>query len=191
MKHFKRNTRMLLAVLLCASLLCGCSSLKLPPLPTPTAETPPPQVEVVIPSPTPKPTFTPSPTPTPKPTPTAKPTPAPEPPEKPHVFITNATEPEDMTQYGVASLIGEVQTDKGVVVKVVGEILDSDGNVVQEYVDYPYAAYYSIAGTVNAALRFGQLLPGRYTYRLTAIAENESYSDEQVLTEKEFNVFPG
>ena len=100
MKHFKRNTRMLLAVLLCASLLCGCSSLKLPPLPTPT----------------------------------------PEPPEKPHVFITNATEPEDMTQYGVASLIGEVQTDKGVVVKVVGEILDSDGNVVQEYVDYPYAA---------------------------------------------------
>ena len=46
---------------------------------------------------------------------------------------------------------------------------------------YPYTNTFSLAGTVNAQLIFGVLEPGSYTYIVTAIAENDSYSSGSVV----------
>lgn len=195
MRNRKRRS-LLAAVLVCSCLLlCGCgisTRITLPPLPTPAPETPSP-LPTAEPAPTPAPTPEPTPEPTVEPTPTPEPEPSPEPedPNTPHLSIANETVPEDMSQYGIATLLGEISTDKGMIVQVRGVIMDEEGNVVegQECVDYPYAPFCSIAGTVNAALQFALLQPGHYIYELSAIADNNGVTNEEVLISQPFEVY--
>ena len=196
MTDIKRKSLLAAILILSCLLLCGCGNaarIPLPPLPTPTAQTPPPVTEetlkptpVITPEPTPAPTKTPAPTPESEP----EPTPEPEDPNTPHLSIANETVPEDMAQYGIATLLGEISTDKGMIVQVRGVITDAEGNVIegQECVDYPYAPFCSIAGTVNAALQFAHLQPGHYIYELSAIAENNGVFREEILISKPFEV---
>lgn len=191
--EIKRITVILLAV--CCLLLCGCNRLTkitLPPLPTPVTETPTPSPTATpesTPAATPVPT--PEPTPEPSPEPTPVPTPEPENVNTPHLSIANETLPQNMTQYSIQTLLGEISTDKGMITMVRGVILDADGNVVdgQECIDYPYAPSCSIAGTVNAVLTFGMLQPGNYVYELSATAENNGVTNEKILISQPFEVY--
>ena len=205
----KRNTliwkRILCALLLTAMLciLTACSrvaSIKLPPIPTPKKAEPVPTAEVLATaapeiSSTPQMFFpkpeTPPPTPFATPVPMPTPEPVPENPNVPHLYIENATYPENMTQYGVAELYGEIYTDKGVIAQVCGRIYNNDsGQNEQICMYYPYEQYFSLAGTVNSNLIFGMLEPGHYTYIVSAIAENNSFSSgEKVLIEHAFEIY--
>ena len=197
--------------------LCACSKLRstLPPLPTPRTETPAPTVDifsqpevtadVFAPAPTmdtmPAPSVEvpagmPAPpvmTPAPTPVPTPEPTPEPprEDPNTPHLYIENETLPQSMPRYGVAELYGDIYTDKGVIAMVTGRIFSNDsGEDVQICNFYPYTDTFSLAGTVNAQLIFGVLEPGSYTYIVSAIAENDSYSSGSVvLIEHGFQIY--
>jgi hypothetical protein len=221
MKRNKLIRKKILCALLLAGMLClltACSrvaNIKLPPLPTPKPAEPEPTVEVLVtavpdasplpqglfpkpdtgalPTPPPAPVLTPMPTPIPTPVPTPEPTPEPvyENPDIPHLYIENATYPESMAQYGVADLLGEIYTDKGVIAQVCGRIYNNDsGQNEQICMYYPYEQYFSLGGTVNANLIFGMLEPGHYTYIVSAIAENNSYSSgETVLIEHAFEIY--
>ena len=195
MKNVKIKRIAVILLAACCLLLCGCSRLAritLPPLPTPVVETPTPSPTATPePTPVPTPVPTPEPTPEPEPEPTPVPTPEPEDVNTPHLSIENETLPQDMTQYGIQDLLGEITTDKGMITLVRGVILDADGNVVdgQECIDYPYAPYCSIAGTVNAVITFGSLQPGNYVYELSATAENNGIITEKVLISQPFEVY--
>ena len=187
--------------------LSACSSVldKLPPLPTPSTETPAPTIDISAVPETPAPPAPPAPStepvpaeivpPTPMHTPEPTPVPTPEPPLEdpniPHLFIENETLPESMPRYGVADLYGDIYTDRGVIAMVTGRIYSNDsGEDVQICNFYPYTNAFSLAGTVNAQLIFGLLEPGSYTYIVSAIAENDSYSSGSVvLIEHGFQIY--
>lgn len=200
MSRIKMKRLLCAFVIICMiGLLGACSRVldKLPPLPTPTTETPAPTTDIfAVPEATmpPAPSAAPVP-PTPMPTPEPTPMPTPEPPREdpntPHLFIENETLPESMPRGGVADLYGDIYTDKGVIAMVTGRIFSNDsGEDVQICNFYPYTNSFSLAGTVNAQLIFGVLEPGSYTYIVTAIAENESYSSGSVvLIEHGFQIY--
>ena len=201
MKRTYRNRLLTALLLLCAVFaLGGCRAVmdRLPPLPTPSNGEPVPEPFaadllpttepplVATPAPTPVPTLP----PTPSPTPTPAPTPKPEDPNTPHLYIRDATYPESMGQGGIAVLLGEIYTDKGVIAQVRGRIVDADGNNVQQCLYYPYDSTFSLAGTVNAELVFGLLEPGHYSYIVSAIAENNSYTNgEETLIDHPFEIY--
>ena len=136
--------------------------------------------------------YTPAAEPTPMltPPPTPEPTPEPEDPNIPHMRIENATYPENMSPGGVAYLYGNIIVDKGLIVQVRGRIVDADGYNVQQCIYYPYESNFSLAGTVNSELVFGLLEPGHYAYIVSAIAENNSYTNgEEILIEHPFEVY--
>lgn len=112
-------------------------------------------------------------------------------PNIPHLYIENATYPESMIQYGTANLWGEIYTDKGVIAQVCGRIYNNDtGQNEQICMYYPYEQYFSLAATINANLILGKLEPGHYTYIVSAIAENNSYTNgEEVLIEHPFEIY--
>lgn len=193
-----------IAVVCMMCLLGACSSVmsKLPPLPTPRTETPAPTTDIFAmpeatlpPAPTAEPapieTVPPTPVPTPEPTPVPTPESPREDPNIPHLYIENETLPESMPRYGVADLYGDIYTDKGVIAMVTGRIYSNDSDEdVQICNFYPYTNTFSLAGTVNAQLIFGMLEPGSYTYVVSAIAENESYSSGSVvLIEHGFQIY--
>ena len=199
----KRILSLAIALLvLSALLLSGCSrigAIKLPPLPTPsTASSAPVDQTVVVDD-----TKTPEPTPTAKPVetpvatdalePSEPPAPSPEPtpknPNVPVLALYDATYPEDMEQYSVADLLGEVAADKGLIIQVEGLITDLDEYPVQRCVYYPYTSTFNLADTVNAELRFGVLQPGKYLYQLRVIAENNSYYTDELLINHPFEGF--
>ena len=125
-----------------------------------------------------------------EPAPEVMPEPTPEDPNIPHMYMDGATYPESMTQGGIAQLLGEIYTDKGVIALVRGCIVDENGTNVQQCNFFPYEPHFSLAGTVNAKLVFGQLQPGSYRYVVTAIAENNSYSNgEEVLIDHPFEIY--
>ena len=191
------------AVVCMICLLGACSRIldKLPPLPTPAPEMPAPTTDIFTepPAPSAEPipvaTVPPTPIPTPAPTPEPTPVPTPEPPREdpntPHLFIENETLPESMPRGGVADLYGDIYTDKGLIAMVTGRIFSNDsGEDVQICNFYPYTNTFSLAGTVNAQLIFGVLEPGSYTYIVTAIAENDSFSSGSVvLIEHGFQIY--
>ena len=205
-------------LVLCAVCLLGaCSRLaeiQLPPLPTvaPKSEIPsedtfmldpraalsetqqqellPNQVFSIEATPDPATAAAPAVTPEPAPLTTPEPTPEPEDPNIPHMHIENATYPESMSPGGVAYLYGNIVVDKGLIVQVRGRIVDADGYNVQQCIYYPYESSFSLAGTVNSELVFGLLEPGHYSYIVSAIAENNSYTNgEEVLIEHPFEIY--
>ena len=218
MNMIKKKKILTVFIVACMALtLCACSKLKstLPPLPTPRTETPAPtmdvfsQPEVTADVFAPAPTMDTMPAPsvevpagmpappvvTPAPTPVPTPEPTPEPPREdpntPHLYIENETLPQSMPRYGVAELYGDIYTDKGVIAMVTGRIFSNDsGEDVHICNFYPYTDSFSLAGTVNAQLIFGVLEPGSYTYIVSAIAENDSYSSGSVvLIEHGFQIY--
>ncbi len=209
MRRIKMKRLLCAFVAVCMMCLLGaCSRIldKLPPLPTPASETPVSTTDIfaapegtVPPAPSAEPvpaaTVPPTPIPTPEPTPEPTPMPTPEPPREdpttPHLFIENQTLPESMPRGGVADLYGDIYTDKGLIAMVTGRIFSNDsGEDVQICNFYPYTNTFSLAGTVNAQLIFGVLEPGSYTYVVTAIAENDSYSSGSVvLIEHGFQIY--
>ena len=218
MNMIKKKKILTVFIVACMALtLCACSKLKstLPPLPTPRTETPAPtmdvfsQPEVTADVFAPAPTMDTMPAPsvevpagmpappvvTPAPTPVPTPEPTPEPPREdpntPHLYIENETLPQSMPRYGVAELYGDIYTDKGVIAMVTGRIFSNDsGEDVQICNFYPYTDSFSLTGTVNAQLIFGVLEPGSYTYIVSAIAENDSYSSGSVvLIEHGFQIY--
>ena len=88
----------------------------------------------------------------------------------------------------VVNIRGIVKTDKGQLTNVTGRLL-KDGEVVQEYAYVPYSTEFSLAGTLNASMRFADLKAGEYTYQLTAAAENKGETAETVLIEKKFTIY--
>ena len=188
----KKNLFLLLALAVCLILLAGCSrfkSIKLPPLPTPgadggTVSEPAPVIDDSN-----KPQATPIPSATPEPSPEPTPEPTPDNPNRPHLTLYDETLPEDMPQYSVADLLGEIVTDQGLIIQVEGLITDLDGAIVQRCVYYPYDNYFNLADSVNAELRFGVLQPGKYLYQLKVIAENHSYYTDETLINHQFEVF--
>ena len=214
MKRYKLKPQKAIGVILLLGLvflLGACSriaSVEIPPLPTPGRSQPEATADIMAEptlSPiTPPPVFSPAPTaeipaptlpPTPAPVQTPLPTPTPEPvhedPNTPHLRIENATLPQNMEPYGIVDLHGEIYTDKGVIAQVCGRIYNNDtGQNDQICMYYPYEPYFSLAGTVNSKLIFGVLEPGHYSYIVSAIAENNSFSSgEQVLIEHAFEIY--
>ena len=195
MKRINGNRLLTALLLLCAVFaLCGCRAVmdRLPPLPTPSNGEPEPTEAAFLATAEPAliPTPAPTPVPTLPPTPTPAPTPKPEDPNTPHLYIRDATYPESMGQGGIAVLLGEIYTDKGVIAQVRGRIVDADGNNVQQCLYYPYDSTFSLAGTVNAELVFGLLEPGHYSYIVSAIAENNSYTNgEETLIDHPFEIY--
>ena len=112
-------------------------------------------------------------------------------PNVPHLYIENARYPESMAQYGTANLYGDIHTDKGVIAQVCGRIYNNDtGQNEQISMYYPYEQHFSLNNTINTNLIFGKLEPGHYTYIVSAIAENNSYSSgEMVMIEHSFEIY--
>lgn len=208
MKSNKLIRPIFIVLLLCLSCLLGAcsrlSDIELPPLPTPSngEATPGPEFFLPVspatpsvppldfpPPASPTPELTPEPIPTPEPTPEL--TPEPENPNIPHLYIENATYPENMTRYSSVNLYGDIYTDKGVIAQVCGRIYNNDTDLNEQIcLYYPYQSSFSLAGTVNAKLVFGVLEPGHYTYIVTAIAEYNSYTNgEEVLIEHGFEIY--
>ena len=208
MKQRNRQT-LLAALLLTASLLAatGCSSvpdIDLPPLPTVPAEgtASPKATPASSPSPTvmPSPTASPAPTATPEPTATVTPTETPSPAalsaasqyyETPELTLTGETLPYDMEQNNVVELHGTIDSSCGLITEVEAMLLDSAGEVVQRCCYYPAAESFSLAGTVNASLRFAVLAPDVYIYTLRAHAENGSAAADEYLIDHSFVVYSG
>lgn len=142
--------------------------------------------------PTSRPIETPIATRLPSPTPiiTARPTTNPQ--DIPRLSIKNATYPVDeILQYGIWDLCGEISTDKGVIAMVRGRIVDRNNNVIQESTFYPYESSFNLTGTINAGLVFGTLNVGNYRYILSAIAEyNSCSSGEVILIDRAFSIVP-
>ena len=190
-----RRFAMLFAILCFVLLLASCAGtteIELPPIPTYSDSTPAPAPSQ-IPTPSPKPTVKPSAAPiiynTPEPENTV---PSPVPTVEtnvPFISISDETLPQDMVQYNVATLHGHVSTDKGTIIKVAAKLLDGNGNTIQECSFTPYQTSFSLAGTVNAQLRFAELSSGEYTYVLTAEAENEEIKTSKELINHSFTIF--
>ena len=189
----------------CFLFLHGCGAFVLPPLPTPAKETPaaePPASQAPAPAvleqtpaetaaAEPTPELTPEPAPTVSPTPVPEPTPTPENPDQPHLRIQEETRPERVKRYDVFSLQGIVETDKGVIIELRGAILDAEGIIVQKSALYqPHDDQVSLAGTVNADLRFAELSVGDYVYQVVAVAENNGLRDREVLIDQPFSIVP-
>ena len=195
MHIYFRRVAIFAAVLIMVFALTACADtpeLELPPLPTYSDETPSPKPTAVIeitPSPTVKPSSAPIVYNTPSP-PEINPTPVPTVhSEIPYISISDATLPDNMVQYNVATLHGHVSTDKGNLVKVAAKLSDNNGNTVQECSFQPMQANFSLAGTVNAQLRFAELQPGEYTYILVADAEWNGINTQKELINHSFTVF--
>ena len=96
-----------------------------------------------------------------------------------------------MPRFSAMEVYGDIYTDKGVIAMVTGRIYSNDiAEDVQFCNFYPYTNTFSIAGTINSQLIFGVLDPGRYTYIVSAIAENDSLSSGSVtLIEHTFEVY--
>ena len=190
-----RRIALALAILCSVLLLASCAEateIELPPIPTYSDSTPSP-VPSLTPSPSPMPTVKPSAAPiiynTPEPV-NAVPSPVPTVETNvPIINISDATLPEDMVQYNVATLHGHVNTDKGNIIRVEAQLLDENADVVQECHFTPYQVSFSLAGTVNAQLRFAELSPGTYTYVLAAEAENEGIKTSKELINHSFTIF--
>lgn len=207
MSTYFRRTVIFLCLALALVILSGCDKtldVDLPPIPTYSDETPTPSVAVrpnVTASPTPVAVITPttssSPAPgesgpevtkAPDPMPTSTPTPTPSP-DVPIISISGQTLPEDMLQFNIATLHGHISTDKGHIAKVTAKLVNDEGTAVQECsFDHSYASF-SLAGTVNAELRFAELLPGTYSYILMAEAEYNGARTKQELINHSFCVF--
>lgn len=195
MNLFLRRLSVFLSVFFAAFFLASCaasSDIEIPPLPTYSEETPVPSLS---PSPVPSPTATPRPSSapivynTPEPE-IASPSPVPTvQTDVPIISISGATLPEDMVIYNVATLHGQISTDKGSIIRVEASLLGEDGSVVQECYFQPYQINFSLAGTVNAELRFAELQPGKYTYLLVAEADNAGINTRKELVSHTFNVF--
>lgn len=195
-KYFRRLAvvAVVLAAVLLFSACAKAPDIDLPPIPTYSDETPAPTA-----APTPVPTSAPTPTPASSEAPisyikpveeSAEPSPVPTvQTEVPFISISGETLPEDMVQYNVATLHGHVSTDKGNVIRVWASLLDGSGNTVQECSFNPAQASFSLAGTVNAQLRFAELQPGDYTYVLSAEAENLGIKTQKELIRHSFTVF--
>ena len=185
--RYRKSLCLIAALAICFLFLQGCGSFVLPPVPTPSEETPTPEL-------TASPSLSPAaeaanPAETAAPEPTPEPTPTPEDPDQPHLSIREETRPERVKQYDVFSLQGIVETDKGVIIELRGAILDTDGIVVQESSLYqPYDDQISLAGTVNADLRFGELALGDYVYQVVAVAENKSLRAREILIDQPFRI---
>lgn len=190
-----RRASIFAVVLLAVFALTACidaPELELPPVPTYSDETPlpkPTDVVEVTPPPSVKPSAAPIVYNTPSPT-AINPTPVPTVhTELPFIEITDATLPENMVQYNVATLHGHIVTNKGNLVKVSAKLSDSNGNIVQECSFQPMQANFSLAGTVNAQLRFAELQPGEYRYVLVADAQWNGINTQKELINHGFTVF--
>lgn len=107
----------------------------------------------------------------------------------PSLSVSSANYPTTMYQGDSFSVRGTVYTDLGTITEVKGEILNYYGTAVQRSTANPNSQSYNLSGsTVNSNLRFGQLTPGTYTYRITATAKNGSQTSTKVLVERSFTV---
>ena len=195
MNRFMRRFALVLLTIAAVLILASCAkapAIDLPPLPTYSDETPVPTPSATV-APTPAPSVKPSEAPivyhtpepenlSPSPVPTVQS-------DVPIISISDETLPENMVQYNVATLHGKVNVDKGSLVAVSAAIMDADGNVLQECYFTPMLASFSLAGTVNAELRFAELLPGDYTYILNATAEYNGLKTEKELIRKYFTIY--
>ena len=103
--------------------------------------------------------------------------------------IYEDTRPERVKQFEVFSLRGKIETDRGVIIELRGAILDPEGRIVQESKLYqPYEALVSLAGTVNADLKFAELPLGTYVYQVVAVAENNRLRAREILIDQSFEV---
>ena len=197
MNMIMRRLALVITAVFAVLVLASCAAapeLELPPLPTFSDETPTP-VPTLTPAPTaiPEPTVKPSAAPivynTPKPE-NLSPSPVPTvQSDVPIISISGETLPQDMVQYNVATLHGHVTVDKGSIIYVEAKLLDENESIVQECHFQPYQINFSLAGTVNAQLRFAELSPGKYTYTLSAVAENEGIKTEKELINYSFTIY--
>ena len=104
--------------------------------------------------------------------------------------ITDYTVPEDMVECNVATLYGIISAENGLITMVRGSIVDASGKKVQDATHYPGGETFSLAGTLNAELRFAGLAPGTYRYVVTAAASNDVDTVEETLIDHSFTVYP-
>jgi len=197
MNMIMRRLVLVVAVMCAVFILASCASapeIELPPLPTFSDETPAPVPTLALaPTASPESTVRPSAAPivyntpepenlSPSPVPTVQT-------DVPIISISGETLPQDMVQYNVATLHGHVTVDKGSIIYVAAKLLDENESLVQECHFQPYLIDFSLAGTVNAQLRFAELSPGKYTYILSAAAENEGIKTEKELINHSFTVY--
>lgn len=109
---------------------------------------------------------------------------------KPVISISYPNYPTTITQGSSFSIRGTISADVGTVTEVKGEILNSYNYAVKTGYAYPNTPNYTLGGSseINNSLKFGQLSPGTYTYRVTATAKNGSYSTTTVLISQSFTV---
>ena len=99
----------------------------------------------------------------------------------PRLTISNMnTFPEKIWVGGVAELSGTIETNKGIITKVWAGIISDTGGEKQSCHFEPRRSSFSLDKTVNLKLKFGDLQPGNYIYKVSAIASNGNYSSGEV-----------
>ena len=107
----------------------------------------------------------------------------------PVLSISGETLPANMVKNNVAAIHGVIRADGGVIASVTGELISSSGAVVQQCSYYPETSEFSLAGTLNAELRFAYLTPDTYVYQVSASAVNGGVKTEETLIYHSFTVY--
>ncbi len=110
---------------------------------------------------------------------------------KPTLSISNENIPSAYTEGSTFHPHGLIRTSSGTITKVTGEILDGAGRLMMSVDRYPNQSSYDLNNdsTFNYAMKFSQLPPGNYTYRVKAWAENGSESTSSTLINCTFLVY--
>lgn len=106
----------------------------------------------------------------------------------PKIAISGDNAPSSQRYGANFGIRGIVSTDCGVINKVYGVILNSNGNVVQSGTYYPNAASHDLRYSINNDLIFNRLGYGTYTYRVYVTAQNGSQTTEETVIDCTFTV---
>lgn len=108
--------------------------------------------------------------------------------QPPVLRIEGQNAPTNLSRGKNFGIRGTIFTNCGSITSVIGEIINSQGDVVQTGAYTPYASSHDLRYSINNDLIFNNLSVGSYIYKVTATAVNGSQSTTTVLIESPFTV---
>ena len=107
----------------------------------------------------------------------------------PVITISDQTYPSALNLGDNFGLAGTVTTNCGILTEVTGSMYSEDGNLIKSVICYPSSSTFDIrSSNINDLLIFEALDAGRYSYIVSAAAENDGKISDAVLINQVFTV---